>query len=79
MHGNWKFETLDDDGNVIGERVRPLMMRETYRGEVFLLAKLCGFEVVDIYRGYKGDKEDLSDPSSASKYQSNLIWVMRKI
>lgn len=79
MYGNWKFETLDDDGNVIGERVRPLMMRETYRSEVFLLAKLCGFEVVDIYRGYKGDKEDLNDPSSASKYQSNLIWVMRKI
>ena len=78
MYGNWKFETLDDDGNVIGERVRPLMMRETYRSEVFLLAKLCGFEVIDIYRGYKGDKEDLSDPSSAAKYQSNLIWVMRK-
>ena len=79
LYGNWKFETLDDDGNVIGERVRPLMMRETYRSEVFLLAKLCGFEVIDIYRGYKGDKEDLSDPSSAAKYQSNLIWVMRKI
>lgn len=25
----------------------------------FLLAKICGYEVLDIYRGYKGDKEDL--------------------
>ena len=70
-YGNWKFETLDDYGNVIGERVRrPLMMRETYCSEVFLLAKLCGFEVIDLYRGYKGEKEDLSDSSSAAKYQS---------
>ena len=73
MSGNWKFETYDDDGNVIGERIRPLTMRQTYRWEMFLLAELCGFEVVDIYRGYKGDKEDLNDPMSAAKYQSNLI------
>ena len=78
MHGNWKFETLDDDGRVIGERIRPLQMRQTYRSEVFLLAELCGFEVQDIYRGYKGDKEDLSDPSSAAKYSGNLIWILRK-
>jgi len=78
MSGNWKFETYDDAGNVIGERIRPLTMRQTYRWEMFLLAKLCGFEVVDIYRGYKGDKEDLNDPMSASKYQSNLIWILRK-
>lgn len=78
MSGNWKFETYDDEGNVIGERVRPLKMRQTYRWEMFLLAELCGFEVVDIYRGYKGDKEDLNDPMSAAKYQSNLIWILRK-
>lgn len=78
MYGNWKFETLDDAGRVIGERIRPLRMRQTYRSEIFLLAQLCGFEVTDIYRGYRGDKEDLTDPSSASKYQSNLIWILRK-
>ena len=78
MSGNWKFETYDDEGNVIGERIRPLKMRQTYRWEMFLLAELCGFEVVDIYRGYKGDKEDLNDPMSAAKYQSNLIWILRK-
>lgn len=78
MHGNWKFETLDEDGRVIGERIRPLQMRQTYRSEVFLLAELCGFEVLDIYRGYQGDKEDLSDPASAKKYQGNLIWILKK-
>ena len=78
MYGNWKFETYDDAGNVIGERIRPLMMRETYRSEVFLLAELCGFEVIDLYRGYLGDKEDLKDISTAAKYRSNLIWILRK-
>lgn len=78
MYGNWKFETYDDDGNVVGERIRPLMMRETYRSEVFLLAELCGYEVIDIYRGYLGDKEDLKDISTAAKYRSNLIWILRK-
>lgn len=68
-----KFVEYDVDGNVIGERVRPLLMRQTYRSEIFLLAELCGFEVMDIYRGYKGDKKDLNDPLSASKYRSNLF------
>lgn len=78
MSGNWKFQTYDAEGKLIGERIRPLTMRQTYRWEIFLLAELCGFEVVDIYRGYKGDKEDLKDPQSASKYRSNLIWILRK-
>lgn len=76
--GNWKFETLDEAGNVIGERIRPLQMRQSYRSEIFLLAELCGFEVLDIYRGYLGDKEDLNDPSTARNYKGNLIWVLRK-
>lgn len=78
MKGNWKFEEYDESGNVIGERVRPLLMRQTYRSEIFLLAELCGFEVVDIYRGYNGDKEDLNDPSTAALYRSNLIWILKK-
>lgn len=78
MYGNWKFVEYDKAGNVIGERIRPLLMRQTYRSEVFLLAKLCGYEVLDIYRGYKGDKEDLSNPSSASRYHGNLIWILKK-
>ena len=78
MSGNWKFETYDENGAVTDVRIRPLTMRQTYRSEVFLLAKLCGFEVQDIFRGYKGDREDLQDPSSARKYRSNLIWILKK-
>ena len=78
MYGNWKFEEFNDKGEVIGERIRPLLMRQTSRWEMFLLAKLCGFEVMDIYRGYNGDKEDLNDPSSASRFRSNLIWILKR-
>ena len=73
------FVGSDGAGKVTGERVRPLMMRQTTRWEMFLLARLCGFEVTDIYRGYSGDKEDLNDPSSAAKYKSSLIWVLKRI
>lgn len=79
MSGSWKFVTLDEDGTVIRQRTRPLLMRQTYRSEMFLLAELCGFEVLDIYRGYRGDREDLSDPSSSARYSGNLIWVLKKI
>ena len=33
-----------DAGKIIGERIRPLTMRQTYRWEMFLLAELCDFE-----------------------------------
>ncbi len=78
MYGNWKFVEYNEKNEVIGERVRPLLMRQTSRWEMFLLAELCGFEVLDIYRGYDGDREDLNDPSSASKYKSNLIWILKR-
>jgi len=78
MHGNWKFVEYDQEGNIIGERIRPLLMRQTYRSEIFLLAELCGYEVLDIYRGYHGDKEDLNEPMSAANYSSNLIWILKK-
>ena len=78
MYGNWKFEEFNEKGEMIGERIRPLRMRQTNRWEMFLLARLCGFEVVDIYRGYNGDKEDLDDPSSAARYRSNLIWILKR-
>ena len=78
MSGNWKFVEYNDKDEIIGERIRTLLMRQTTRWEMFLLAQLCGFEVVDIYRGYKGDREDLKDPSSASRYQSNLIWILKR-
>jgi len=34
--------------------------------------------VVVIYRGYKGDREDLNDPMSAAIFRSNLILILRK-
>ncbi len=72
VKGSWKFETLDDSGNVIAERIRPLTMRQTYRQEMKYLAELCGFEIVDIYSGYKFRKADEFTPS-------DLVWVLRKI
>ena len=47
-------------------------------GEMRLLAECCGFGVTDIYRGYKGDKEDLNDISTASKHRNNLIWILKR-
>lgn len=78
MQGNWKFVTYNDAGEIIDERVRPLLMRQTYRSEIYLLAELTGFEVIDIYRGYNGDKEDAADPEAPWKYRSNLIWILKK-
>lgn len=70
MNGNWKFETLDDEGNVIDERVRPLKMRQTYRQEMKYLLELCGFEIVGLYGGYKGESVD--------ELTHDLIWVVCK-
>ena len=70
MHGNWKFETYDDDGMVIGERIRPLTMRQTYRQEMKWLAELCGFEVVDIYKDYRWNKAD--------EHATPCIWILKK-
>ena len=70
MHGNWKFETFDEAGNKIGERIRPLTMRQTYRQEMRYLAELCGFEVLKIYSGYHGQE--------AGNELSGLVWLLRK-
>ena len=72
LHGNWKFETLDDDGNVIGERIRPLTMRQTYRQEMYYLAELCGFEVEALYQDYD------FHPAGKDACVKNLIWILRK-
>ncbi|MBQ0011765.1 MAG: class I SAM-dependent methyltransferase [Clostridiales bacterium] len=71
MSGNWKFETLDDDGNVIDVRIRPVTMRQTYRQEMMWLIELCGFELVELYKDYNFEKA--GDVSA-----HNLIWVLRK-
>ena len=40
MSGNWKFETLDDNGAVVEERIRPVKMRQTYRQEMKYLLEM---------------------------------------
>lgn len=71
MSGNWKFETLDDNGNVIDERVRPVAMRQTYRQEMKYLVELCGFEIAALYDGYE-------KVPAGKNMARNLIWVLRK-
>ena len=68
MYGNWKFETLDESGRVIAERVRPLKMRQTYKQEMLYLIELCGLEVVDLFGDYHGSREDTG----------RYVWVLRK-
>ncbi len=68
MSGNWKFETYDDAGNVIAERIRPLKMRQTYKQEFLYLIELCGFEVVDIYGDYCKNTDETG----------NYLWVLKK-
>ncbi|MBR4725285.1 MAG: class I SAM-dependent methyltransferase [Lachnospiraceae bacterium] len=70
MFGNWKFETLDDAGNVTEERIRPLRMRQTYRQEMKYLLELCGYEIVNIYNGYT--------KVPADTVAKNVIWCVRK-
>ncbi|MBR4053799.1 MAG: methyltransferase domain-containing protein [Clostridia bacterium] len=70
MSGNWKFETLNDKGEVIAERVRPLRMRQTYRQEMKYLLELTGYEIVNVYGGYHKE----SGEGSAK----NVIWCVRK-
>ncbi len=70
MSGNWKFETLDDGGNVTETRVRPLALRQTYKQEMKYLAELCGYDIVRICSGY--DRNGSGDSSK------ELIWILRK-
>ena len=71
VNDKWKFVTLDENGNEVSERIRPLTMRQTYRQEMKYLAELCGFEIADLYTGYKLKHADELTPS-------DLVWVLRK-
>lgn len=70
MSGNWKFVTLDDGGEVVEERIRPLKMRQTYRQELKYLLELTGYEIVNIYGGYHREPADAA--------AENVIWCVRK-
>ena len=64
--GNWKFETLDDDGNVVDARIRPCAMRHTYRQEMEYLFELCEYEIIDVFNNYCYDEA-----------RDNFIWVVK--
>ena len=68
MSGHWRFVTMDGAGRVIGERVRPLAMRQTYRQEMLYLIELCGYEVIEVYGDYHGHTQETG----------HYVWVMRK-
>ena len=68
MYGNWKFETLDANRQVVAQRVRPLKMRQTYKQEMLYLIELCGLEVMDIFGDYHGSREDTG----------RYVWVLRR-
>jgi hypothetical protein len=67
LRGSWKFETLDDDGNVVDTRVCSQAMRHTYRQEMEYLFELCGYEILNIYNNYNYDEA-----------KNNFIWVVKK-
>ncbi|MCL2518356.1 MAG: class I SAM-dependent methyltransferase [Oscillospiraceae bacterium] len=66
MSGSWKFETLNDDGNVIDTRIRPIAMRHTYRQEMMYLLELCGFEILNCYNDY-----------CYNEARDNSIWILK--
>lgn len=70
IEGSWIFETIDNDGNVLEKRERPVRMRWIFETEMTLLFNLCGFEVIKRYGGY--DK-------SKAIYPGNIIWIAKKI
>ena len=70
MSGNWMFETLDERGEVVAQRIRPVKMRQTYRQEMMYLLELTGYEIVNVYGGYHKESGDRS--------AKNVIWCVRK-
>lgn len=69
MGGDWRFEELDADGNIIETRTRPLRMRWSFEPEIRHLLRLCDFELLDVYGSY--DKEPRT-------YGGGIVWVARK-
>ena len=57
---------VDEEGKEIGRDFR-FGTRIKAGDRIYDAGTGCGFEVVDIYRGYKGDKEDLNDPMSKAE------------
>lgn len=69
MEGVWIFKELDDSGNIIQQRERPVRMRWSFAPEIRHLLKLCGFEVIELYSSYK---------KAAREYGGWIIWIAKR-
>ncbi len=65
----WRFEELDDGGNVLRHEEVTLALRWTYRWEMRYLLELCGFEVEAEYSDFK---------QSPAAYGLEQVWVARR-
>jgi SAM-dependent methyltransferase len=54
----------------LNRRERPVTLRWTFKAEIELLARLCGFTILEVYGGY-----DKSHPVIGG----NLVWLLQKI
>lgn len=70
MEGSWIFEELDERGEVIEKRTRPLRMRWSFEPELRHLLRLCGFEILNTYGSYSKEPR---------RYGGGIIWVARKV
>ncbi len=65
----WRFEELDDGGNVLRHEEVTLALRWTYRWEMRYLLELCGFEIEAEYSDFK---------QSPAAYGLEQVWVARR-
>lgn len=65
----FRLEELEDDGSVVREEIEELVLRWTYRHELWHLLELEGFEPVAEYSDYAG---------SPPRYGGEIIAIARK-
>ncbi len=65
----WRFEELDDGGNVLRHEEVTLALRWTYRWEMRYLLELCGFDIEAEYSDFR---------QSPAAYGLEQVWVARR-
>ncbi len=70
IEAQWVFEELNEKGEVIERRERPLRMRWSFESEIRHLLRLCGFHVLHTYSSYKKDPR---------VYGGSIIWIAEKV
>jgi len=69
IEGRWIFEELDEQGEVMDRRERPVHVRWSFESETRHLLRICGFEVLELYSSYQ------KEPRA---YGVGLLWITRK-